>query len=290
MEQEESPRLFNLTPGFQVWLLIILNFAAGGIIQLLSGVEALQWLNAGPDSGHSVLTGRMAIAFYSCMAFLLPILVFANAIPAERFYWLKLHQKTSLKNYLIGAVVMILGVFSVDVVYNLIKAQVTMPELLEYEKLTAAYSDWLLLMPDAGNLFTALLFNALVPAVTEELFFRGGVQQASAGWLRNGHAAVWFTAIVFSFIHFDIIGFPARVLMGATLGYLFYFTGSLQVSVLAHFCFNAFTIIVSYLEQQNPSGFWASFNVPTVVGFVALGIIIVLLYVLFRNRKKIASL
>jgi membrane protease YdiL (CAAX protease family) len=146
------------------------------------------------------------------------------------------------------------------------------------------------MMPDMGNLFTALLFNALVPAVAEELFFRGGVQQASTGWLRNGHAAVWFTAIVFSFIHFDMIGFPARVLMGATLGYLFYFTGSLQVSVLAHFCFNAFTIMVSYLEQQNTSGFWASFNVPVAVGFVALGIIVALLYVLFRNSKKVQSL
>ena len=94
-----------------------------------------------------------------------------------------------------------------------------------------------------------LLFNllvmAVVPAVCEELFFRGALQTIAVRWLGNAHVAVVMVALVFSLLHGDIFGLVPRWLMGIALGYLFYYGGSLWVNVAAHFLNNA-TIVMAY--------------------------------------------
>jgi uncharacterized protein len=60
----------------------------------------------------------------------------------------------------------------------------------------------------------------------------------------NVHAAVWLTAIVFSVIHFQFYGFLPRVLLGALLGYLVIWTGSIWASILAHFANNALAFVL----------------------------------------------
>ena len=102
----------------------------------------------------------------------------------------------------------------------------------------------------AGNL-KVLAFNlfmiALLPAIGEELLFRGILLRQFAEWTRSQHAGVWISAFIFSFIHFQFYGFLPRLVLGALLGYTFIFTGSLWVPILAHFSNNAMAVIFYYL-------------------------------------------
>lgn len=102
--------------------------------------------------------------------------------------------------------------------------------------------------------FGGLLFNlmviALIPAIGEELTFRGVLQQALTRRC-NVHVAVWLSAFIFSFIHFQFYGFLPRMFLGLLLGYLFYYSGSLWTSILMHFFNNGAAVVVSYFQYKN---------------------------------------
>lgn len=97
---------------------------------------------------------------------------------------------------------------------------------------------------------SALFLNIIViagfAAISEELFFRGALQQFIQEKFKNGHIAVWLTALVFSIIHFQFYGFLPRLFLGAILGYLFIYTKNLYVPIIFHFLNNATVILINF--------------------------------------------
>lgn len=98
-----------------------------------------------------------------------------------------------------------------------------------------------------GGMIINLLVIGLLTAFGEEIFFRGALQRtvAAPGW---NHLAIWIVAIIFSAAHFQIFGFFPRLILGAWLGYLLYWTRSLYVPVFAHFLNNAVVVVCSWLS------------------------------------------
>ena len=105
---------------------------------------------------------------------------------------------------------------------------------------------WLLSPTSAGDLLLQVFVMALVPAVCEELFFRGALQPTLQAVFRNSHVGILFTAIVFSLAHGDMYGFLPRLLLGLLLGYLYWGTGSLVVNVCAHFVNNMVVVVACH--------------------------------------------
>ncbi len=113
----------------------------------------------------------------------------------------------------------------------------------QMEAATSALTAQLLQTDHLGDLAVNLLVMALAPAIAEELFFRGALQKTLAQSM-NAHAAIWLTAAIFSAVHLQFYGFVPRMLLGAALGYLFWLTGSIWPSVVAHFVNNALTVML----------------------------------------------
>jgi membrane protease YdiL (CAAX protease family) len=138
----------------------------------------------------------------------------------------------------------------------------------------------------------ALLFNivlmAVVPAVSEELFFRGAVQRILSGKL-NVHFSVWITAAVFSFVHLEFTGFLPRMLLGAYFGYLLYATGSVWVPVAAHFINNTIGVVLSYLYFNHTIGsdadHWGCGDTAWM-GWLGAALFGAFLYLIIRIRKR----
>lgn len=105
-------------------------------------------------------------------------------------------------------------------------------------------------MKTVGDLLASLFVVAVLPALSEEFFFRGCMQPIFERWTKNTHWAVWITAFVFSFMHFEFLGFVPRFLMGAGLGYLFAWSGSIWPSVVAH-CLNNGLAVWGYYAWQH---------------------------------------
>lgn len=108
----------------------------------------------------------------------------------------------------------------------------------------------LLSLTAPGDLLLQLLVVALIPAVCEELFFRGGIQQILQRWFGNVHVAIVVTALVFSLSHGDLYGAVPRFVLGLLLGYFFAFSGSIVVNICAHFFNNAMVVVLFYLYHR----------------------------------------
>ncbi len=92
---------------------------------------------------------------------------------------------------------------------------------------------------------------AIIPAIGEELVFRGVFQSFFHYWSKNSHFAIWISAILFSAIHFQFYGFVPRMLLGALFGYLYFWTGNILVPIAGHLANNGFSLLLLHLKNQN---------------------------------------
>jgi hypothetical protein len=116
-------------------------------------------------------------------------------------------------------------------------------------------TEYLTRFGSAGDLMLGLLIFALIPAVGEELVFRGVIQKQLIRWFRNPHVGIWITALIFGAIHLQFYGMLPRMLLGALLGYLYWWSGNIWVPILGHFMNNGFTVLMMYLLQRKVINF-----------------------------------
>ena len=126
--------------------------------------------------------------------------------------------------------------------------------LQQMEEVAGDFTDRMLQVDTLPGLLFNLLVIALIPAIGEELTFRGVVQQSLVRRCKNAHVGIFLSAAIFSFIHFQFYGFLPRMFLGLLLGYLFYYSGSLWTSILMHFVNNGSAVVVAYFEHRNQIG------------------------------------
>ncbi|AKD02906.1 CPBP family intramembrane glutamic endopeptidase [Pontibacter korlensis] len=115
-------------------------------------------------------------------------------------------------------------------------------QLAELTKLITQFSS-------VPELLIGLVVFAAIPAVGEELVFRGIAQRQIFRWSGNIHVAIWVTGIIFAAIHVQFFGFLPRAILGALFGYLYFWSGRIIVPIVAHFVNNGFTVFMLYLQQ-----------------------------------------
>ena len=138
-------------------------------------------------------------------------------------------------------------------------------------------------MDGVSDLILSLFIMAILPALGEELLFRGVIQKLFGEQFKSHHLAIWLTAAIFSAIHMQFFGFFPRLIMGAALGYLFYWSGSLWYPIIAHFLNNAIAVTMAYfigIEQLPESIEDAGSNAPAVFGLT----LVVCFLILYRIR------
>ena len=146
----------------------------------------------------------------------------------------------------------------------------------------------------AAKTFPVMILNlfliAVLPAVGEELIFRGVFQKIFYNLFKSGHLAIWFSAFLFSTLHFQFFGFIPRLILGLVFGYLFFWSGSLWVPVISHFVNNAFPVILSYIQDYGHLNTHTDFPLwqQTIITLLSVAISLVIL-IYFRN-KSISSL
>jgi hypothetical protein len=105
----------------------------------------------------------------------------------------------------------------------------------------------LLQMPHFSEFFVNMTIIAILPAIGEELVFRGVVQQQLMRRIAQPWVAILASAFIFSVAHFQFEGFIPRLLLGIILGWLYWQTNNFWVPVLAHFFNNGVQVTGQYL-------------------------------------------
>ena len=153
------------------------------------------------------------------------------------------------------------------------------------EASTNALLEYVLRMDDLGELALSLLTIAVVAGVGEELLLRGVVQRRILGpWLGH-HGAIWLAAGLFSAMHFEFAGFLPRLLLGAVLGYAYYWTNSLWVPILLHVVFNGVQVVVTYVTEDFVPDTEISDVPPWYLALLALGLA---LWLGYRTERRLS--
>ncbi|MES2388967.1 MAG: CPBP family intramembrane glutamic endopeptidase [Bacteroidota bacterium] len=100
------------------------------------------------------------------------------------------------------------------------------------------------------ELALGMLVVAVIPAIGEELFFRGVLQTRLRLLTGNVHAGIWLSAFLFSAIHMQFFGFVPRMLLGLMFGYIYAGSGNLVLPMIAHFVNNGLTLLSMYLYKH----------------------------------------
>lgn len=138
-----------------------------------------------------------------------------------------------------------------------------------------------------GELLLALVVVAVVPGIGEELLFRGLIQTRFQRIFGNPHVAIWVSALIFSAFHMQFYGFVPRLLLGALFGYIFFWSGSLVLAMVAHFFNNGFSLVMLYLHKTGTVNFniddTESVPLETVGFFFIIGAALTYFFVTFYN-------
>jgi len=152
-------------------------------------------------------------------------------------------------------------------------------------QLTEAFLNVKTLPGLAFNIFMV----AFLPAVGEELLFRGVIQKIFTRMTKNTHWGIWISAILFSAMHLQFYGFIPRALLGALFGYLLVWSGSMWLPVLGHFLNNAIAVIAMFFinkEVIDPGvEEFGSTTGSYYAAIISLGMIVLLLYLVKKENR-----
>ena len=125
--------------------------------------------------------------------------------------------------------------------------------LLEVQKLMDDMMGQLVKIETPIELVIMLLGVALIPAVTEEFFFRGFLFtniERSGEYLQTT-IAVMLTSLAFGASHMSPFNLPGLALLGALFAWMMVTSGTIYVGMFGHFFNNALIVVILYIFQND---------------------------------------
>lgn len=289
--------------GFNGWsqLAIFLGLAGGGlIIASIVSIPVWKMMTNGsllnmeqdmlkPENANAALIIQAISAVF---AFFLPAVAFAFICFKNSWGFLGFKEKINPKLLLIVVLILVCSLPMTAFLGELNKMiPISNSARLKFDNMEKKYNDMVLAMVQLktwGQYFVSLLIIAVLPGITEEVLFRGGLQNMLTRWLKSPWAAILITSVLFSAVHLSWYGFLARFALGVVLGLIFHHTKNIWLNILAHFLNNgiAVTIMFVMVRQGKPIDMAAQESYPWVVGIVAVALVIVLLRWLIKSSPK----
>lgn len=181
--------------------------------------------------------------------FLLPALIFSQVMRYPIGDFFKVNKLPSLIQLALALIIIVCGGIFINLIVEFSRS-IPLPESFASLRNGQETTDELLqsfFSIKTSAHFLLLAFTlALLPALAEEFFFRGVLQnlflQIGASPLR----AMITAGLAFSLMHLAFDNFLAIWLMGFVLGWLYYYSGSLWTSIFAHFVNNLSVVLLKY--------------------------------------------
>ena len=206
------------------------------------------------EASNPVTAIRISQTFVTIGTFLVPSLLFAYCQDRQWFNYNAANRRPpqSMINMVLILSMTLLPVVGMLSSFN----QSIMPQegaVAEFMRnLEEAANDILKLVTSqrsSWDLVSNLLVFAVLAGICEEFLFQGALQPLLMKWTKNPHVGILLTAFIFSVLHFQFYGFIPRFMLGVYLGYLFYWSRSLWLPILAHILHNALSLLVDFTLQ-----------------------------------------
>lgn len=225
------------------------------IIQLIFGLDVLSHPELLTNFSNPESIGALKFMQFmnSTGIFVFPVLAFAYLTSERTLKFLSLDIKPSIRQLVITILIMIASVPLINFMVEL-NSKMVFPDYLQgienwmrsKEDSAETITKVFLKMDDTFTFLINLLVIGFIPAIGEELLFRGLIQKRLSNKFKNHHLAIWITAFLFSAMHLQFYGFLPRFFLGAMFGYLFVWSGSIWIPIIAHLINNGGAVILQY--------------------------------------------
>ncbi len=287
---QKPPMQLLLIAMLCVFSAVLFSLLATLLVVLFYGFD----MNSFTDySNLNVIEGLKLFQLMSAIGlFIVPPFIYGIIVSKKPLSALALNNFSAPKNWLLVLLIMVVSApfMSWLVEFN---SQLVLPDFLapleawmkQSEQSAEQITKLFLTFDGLGSFLYILLIVAIVPAIGEELLFRGVLQKIMVDWIKNYHIAIWVTAILFSALHMQFFGFLPRMLLGALFGYVFYWSGSLWLPILGHFINNGSVVLLSffYPEMINNTEITLFEGDANWIATIVSGVFVVGLMVVFKR-------
>jgi membrane protease YdiL (CAAX protease family) len=296
----------TLTPKHQLLLLFILTISSWTFFTI--GGSALGFFLFGSDSllaPNQLINNPSYLKYFQTIQsiglFIAPPLIFAWLCYDRPIEELKLNKRAPIALYVLSISIVIVAqpIISFTGIFN---SNLELPAFLSdleqwiiaREKEAQYFTEVFLESNNWNETLINVLLIAVLPALGEELLFRGAMQTTFVRIFKNIHVAIWFSAAIFSAFHIQFLGFLPRFILGILFGYLMIYGRSIWLPILAHFTNNllAFVLYQAYAETKegiNPIQ-QSGQEYPNIIWIILsfLGVIILMgwLYKIYKKNKS----
>ena len=143
------------------------------------------------------------------------------------------------------------------------------------------------------NLFLNICLIALMPAICEEIFFRGFILTSFKYNKKSYVGAIIASGILFGIMHMDFIRIIPTSILGMAFAYAVCKTNSIFVSMFMHFLNNGFAVVATHISSklledvEQTTTTYLSFS--QILTFTILSMMFISLAVLLFGNKKVES-
>ncbi|MFT5818869.1 MAG: membrane protease YdiL (CAAX protease family) [Crocinitomix sp.] len=244
--------LKTLSPGMQVIMFILLVIFCGIMgsavlsiaLRITVSQEDLMLINV--QDPRFVMTLNL---FNHVFSFLVAFLLFLR-LTRERFTDMVHMQPIKLKPLLITVGLFIACYLSFplfDIINGTLRSilpySIIEGDILLNEKFEALY-----VQSDAIQFIFSLVISAMLPAIFEELVFRGFLIKKMLQSGMSTYGAIIMSSTIFALIHMQPLNFLAIFVFGLVLGFVYMKFRNLKYAMILHFLINGVQITMGYLE------------------------------------------
>ena len=239
----------------------------------------------------NIRAARLIQVVSTLVLFAVPAIAFAAIVNRKPLQYLGFATHSTARQFYIVLLLIIAALFAQSAISQL-NEMIPLSKSLEqyFKQLESEYTKQVLGMAQMktfGDYIYALVILAFLPALFEEMFFRGALQQVFIGLFRNAFWGILITSIFFSAAHFSFYGFLTRMFLGLLLGYIFYYGKNIWLNVSAHFLNNAVVVTGLYLLSRSGKLTEKSLedeNYPVYVGLLAI-VAVLALFTFFKRES-----
>jgi membrane protease YdiL (CAAX protease family) len=243
--------------GMALGLFVVIGFTGSLVLSKITGISILEvqnienWDFKQPGQ-MTFMRGMLALQFLGL--FLIPTLLFGYFSDPYPAHYLGLKPPSKNIYWIIALVALLLAIPLIDYIGVLNQKINFGGELQKWvqgsEEKAAKQTKALLSGRAPSDLVLNLIFIALFAGIGEELLFRGVLQRLFIKAFKSPWAGIVIAAFLFSFFHFQFLGFFPRFVLGIVLGALYWYSGSLYTAMLAHFVYDGFIVTLLYFKPE----------------------------------------
>ncbi len=227
---------------FALFSALIFSLIGYLLVMLIYGTEAWSWISTISINPESIVALKIVQIMQTIGMFVFPGFTIAYLFSNNPKSYLGFKPQHS-KNFFLAIGAMLVALPGINFLSSL-NEQIPLADWMVQMETNAELLTKAFLTTNSFAVFVLNLFMiAVLPAVGEELIFRGIIQKHLTNITKSQVWGIVISALIFSAFHFQFKGFIPRFALGAMFGFMYAWSGSIWLPMAAHFTNNTIATV-----------------------------------------------